>query len=266
MPKPPWPSRSRARRRSNVRAKRIALGVKSSPINTTLTLPIVRFDRAYHYGTFDIAHKRKASYEGACLSASHCPQAWKRIAKLGGLPLFELDTASLRFLDLYAIREGAKAVLLGLAVELGLLQRVTMWRYRYYDDEYERWYIREFTDRAEVQEEAAPMHARVRSRAGYRTTRRLTRLSGHRAEDGDLAETFGLMALAQLCGLHGAWWNDPLDDARGRAPAVGLFASTIAHIKRRHVPDQRPPRVAISKGSIEVAVSTRRRHVVFTPS
>lgn len=49
-----------------------------------MKLPIFRVNDLYHLGSMDSEQRSGRSYEGHCLSASLCPNAWQSIARIGG--------------------------------------------------------------------------------------------------------------------------------------------------------------------------------------
>ena len=69
------------------------------------SLPIRQVKKAYHIGALDAAKKQRnssgtsLSYEGDGVSISNRPDAWVRIAQLGGNPLWLCQKPDGRFLD-----------------------------------------------------------------------------------------------------------------------------------------------------------------------
>jgi hypothetical protein len=70
-----------------------------------MLLPIRRIDTLYHWGSLKPENlgENGASWEGNCLSASLCPEAWLGIAKLGNNPLHAMTANGGVFVDLYAL-------------------------------------------------------------------------------------------------------------------------------------------------------------------
>lgn len=97
-----------------------------------------------HIGTLD--SNRKASFhrdslEGHGLSVSTCPDAWRRIARLGGQSLWALERQGARFLDILQLRED-RALMGQIAdwgIEQGLAERKRLFQAWLYDDEIESW-------------------------------------------------------------------------------------------------------------------------------
>jgi hypothetical protein len=199
-----------------------------------MRLPIVYFDDAYHIGTLDDRPDAKRhSFEGACLSTSHEPGAWSRIARIGG-PLWRLHKPGARFLDIHAIGRTRRRALLRYAVEIGLLQRVLLWRVAYFDDEMDDTLVSTYRTYAQAAAEA-PESTRPVPQRSYETTALLTTRFGHRPQRGFLAEDWALLAIAEIHGLDGAWWNDDLDVSRYSAPRVGIFSRVLPTFARRHI-------------------------------
>lgn len=75
------------------------------------TWPVQEFDEIYHLGTMDPTSKdathNRHGQEGNGLSVSTEPDAWRRIAKLGGNPLWTISSpgAKLTFLDRHALKD-----------------------------------------------------------------------------------------------------------------------------------------------------------------
>lgn len=59
-----------------------------------MDIPTLKAKAIYHVGTMNEGAKSSFftdSLEGHCISVSRCPAAWRKIAKLGGNPLWELQ-------------------------------------------------------------------------------------------------------------------------------------------------------------------------------
>lgn len=91
-------------------------------------LPARRACRLSHLGLLGGGQRNYPSQEGPLLSASTCPDAWREIAKLGGLPLWEIarsDGKALKLLSRTAKQGWRKLETWGL--ETGLLSKETWW-------------------------------------------------------------------------------------------------------------------------------------------
>ena len=71
-----------------------------------LLIPVFKTREVLHYGSLDPAtcDRKGAIQDGHCLSVSHCPWAWRRIAELKGVPLWSLRCAEIgNFIDVHAL-------------------------------------------------------------------------------------------------------------------------------------------------------------------
>ena len=73
-----------------------------------INVPVVHLDSVLHVGNFD-GNQDASSHEGHALSVSWCPEAWTKIARLGGRPtwLLKKDEPG-RFLEITGIKQAAK--------------------------------------------------------------------------------------------------------------------------------------------------------------
>lgn len=186
-------------------------------------------DCVWHVGTFDLSQKRPTSYEAKNLSVSWCPEAWTRIARLGGNPSWRIDLRDARFLDVLNLSAAARAAIIDDFIRRGFLERCTTWRVQHYDSETDDTRYMEFPSeaeaRAEIQEDDG---SELISVSSVCATPSLTTLIGARETAiGSLAEDFAFMAWAELHGLAGAWWREAYDPLGLSAPRGCLFASAF---------------------------------------
>ena len=94
-------SQTAAKSKKPVRPKRPAAShIKAAAAKSkkqVRPLPVRKFSHVFHIGTFDIQNRKDFSYEGAGLSVSRDPEAWYKIAKLGGNTLFVLTKVAISF-------------------------------------------------------------------------------------------------------------------------------------------------------------------------
>ena len=232
-----------------------------------MRLPVIALDEVWHVGTMKAAHRGKhypSSYEGSGLSVSVCPDAWVRIAQLGGNPLRRVETPGALFLDFMALGEEGLAAVREWAVGEGLLERREAWRAWRYDDEDDRWSYMTFLsedealdeldqeDEGEVdvehpEEEGGPpgglllepvvIHALTaegdRRATGY----------GRKDEATDIAAMFWLedVVAPQVRGMTGIWWREDYDPDVLSAPRGAILPSLVPGLKSRKVPWERAP-------------------------
>lgn len=126
-----------------------------------MNIPIRQLDSVYHLGELDVAKRGERfrnSLEGDGLSVSLCPDAWRRIAKLGGSPLWRLDRAGGRFLDVHALVDDPRFETMRATVERWALagdwvRRVDRYRAWQFDDEADNWMYSLHSSRADAAEE-----------------------------------------------------------------------------------------------------------------
>ena len=184
-----------------------------------MDLPVVALTRAVHIGTLDPDDKglRGASYEGHGLSVSVDPDDWLRIAKLGGLPWWELRNAAGRFMDRHALTGAQRDQISAWAVDAGLARRRELWRVTYHDDELDGDVSVLFDSReaAEVElddlddGEAQPVMALTATAA---LAARVGRA------DGDCFDLAAVCFTEDITDVDGVWWADrrgPFSAPRG---------------------------------------------------
>jgi hypothetical protein len=105
-------------------------------------LPIRAQAIVFHVGDLESKPRRRTiSYEGPGLSVSRCPDAWTRIARLGGYATWTLRRSGRglgRFLDRHALSQASLSCMTEVAVEAGWIvphRQIVAVRY---DDELER--------------------------------------------------------------------------------------------------------------------------------
>lgn len=73
-------------------------------------LPIRQVDKLFHWGSLNPKKvgEHGASFEGNCLSASLCPDAWLGIARLGNNPLHAMTGSRGVFIDINALKDDVR--------------------------------------------------------------------------------------------------------------------------------------------------------------
>lgn len=108
---------------------------ESPDLGMSLTIagrPVRRFAALWHVGTMEASKKGKThnsqSQEGDGLSVSTCPDAWTRIAQLGGSPSWLLNKDSNAFVDAHRLTRTDRADVMHWGVDRGLVQPAKLWR------------------------------------------------------------------------------------------------------------------------------------------
>lgn len=99
--------------------------------------PAISFTTLWHLGTLDPQEKgcHGESQEGHGLSVSTEPDAWERIAKLGGSPLWELEREGNRFLDVHAMDDSLRQEIADWNERRGNVTWADAWEWTRYDEE-----------------------------------------------------------------------------------------------------------------------------------
>jgi hypothetical protein len=193
--------------------------------------------RVWHVGTFNPADKGRGSQEGAGISVSLHPQAWQRIAHLSG-EVYCLTKPSAGFVDVRRClrdRSIMRAVCRW-AAEQGYVERRTIYRFTYYDDEQEDWLQPSFLAHRETREEydswkealASPVS--LHTFQGYAPTARMTRRALHDQPPLALVKDFALAFFVEdlLPEIDGLWWDDDYRPSVLSTPRGALFAHKLA--------------------------------------
>lgn len=109
-----------------------------------MRVPVLELPTVFHIGTLDPAlrgaHHHSTSQEGAGLSVSLCPAAWRRIARLGGTPLQQLSREGALFLDLHGMDDVMRDAVSSWAEAEDLARREVRFLAWSFDDESDRWH------------------------------------------------------------------------------------------------------------------------------
>lgn len=173
----------------------------------------------HHIGTLNPADKGRVgpSHEGNGLSVSTHPHAWEAIARLGGLPWWQLRRDGNRFLDAHALTRRQRATMAAWAVTGGLATRAAGWRVCWHDAELGEQRAFVCLDAEEAAGEAAEVGGRVTPTTTLVATARLHRLVGGWRDHG-LTWDHVLIAYAEPAGLVGVWFADELHVAALSVP------------------------------------------------
>ena len=207
--------------------------------------PVIYLDSVYHVGTLDPSHKGKThnacSHEGTGLSVSLHPEAWMRIAKLGGNPTWELQAATeLPFVDVLRFKKSHWTTVHDWSVEKGLLDRYDATVVSYFDDDlgYEAslyFEPRDPTDKSEIdwymeEDEAGGKKANLKTEPAFSATAFLNAAVGFRVGKGQASELamtlFCEEVLADRLSTTGIWWNEDLNPLSYSAPRG------VIHVKK----------------------------------
>ena len=214
-------------------------------------LPVVTTEGVLHIGTLapETRHHRLSdSLEGHCLSVSHCPNAWRSIARLGGSLLWELSNPHGKFLDVCKIANG-KALRQEIetwGLDNNYVERQSRWR-AWFTDESGGWrYMLCETEQDARAETADTEDLRPDGNPVVDLTHALigTTLLGQRTQIRKLSDrdAFDLVAMAWAEDtqpeLDGVWWRETYDPSSLSAPRGGIFPNRL-HRWNAHKTDYR---------------------------
>lgn len=191
-----------------------------------MNLPVVTKAAVWHIGSMRRSDKKGGSLEGGGLSVSEHPQAWRRIARLGGYPWWLLEKRGGAFLDFHKASKGeCRKEIIAWAVATGYVTNGVAWRSCRYDDEFEQTLCSDHTTREEAEEEEGDEVSRIKTLIP--TAQLLKRMGGGRGPLS-LGMDFAATAYAEdVLRLDGVWWRDRLDPERLSAPRGVIFASML---------------------------------------
>lgn len=217
-------------------------------------LPSAVLAAVTHVGTLNPADKRIRgdSQEGAGLSVSCHPEAWVRIAGLGGLPWWETDVSHLKVIDGHAAlkKPGVLSQLRHWAEEAGWATRAMFFKVRWLDSETEKFQHILVATREEAEDECEGYEEEDRAticpiKTWAPTQSLLDRMVQSNTKPGapaPLTDQWLLAAWANEHGWDGLWWKDTLAPARLSAPRGVLFPDRLSTLTWKV---QEPPLAAV---------------------
>ena len=190
--------------------------------------PTVHFPTVYHMGDMDPSKKSQGSHEGSGLSVSTHPDAWRKIARLGGRDTKTLVNGSSIFLDFHELTKKQKNIILQWGVENEYVTPASLWRVYYYDDEMEDTMSMEFTDQAEAEFEAEGVEGKVQVvRGSHVATPKMQQRVHGRAEPIMIMDLLSTIFVEDSLGWDGVWWDDELHPGKLSAPRGVIVPSKL---------------------------------------
>lgn len=216
-----------------------ALG--NGPDTAAPAVPTVTFPRLWHVGNLVVEMKRRGSLEGACLSVSRHPAAWREISDgLVNGPCWSIDASRMPMLDALALDDALKDLIMAWGVEEGLAVPAILWRASHFDDELDDVVTMTFDDRndaicqLDLDEEDPAYDERIAQDVEEIREHRSTALLNERTRyDGELLGDRNVLdMLLPLWAeanteLHGVWWNERLDPPAYSAPRGGMIPARV---------------------------------------
>jgi GNAT superfamily N-acetyltransferase len=193
-------------------------------------LPVKTLKGLYHVGTLD-ASKKRDGFEGAGISVSTHPNAWKQIAR--GHVTGDTHSATKegnKFLDAHSLSDAHNEQIKQWALKNDYLAQQETVTVCYYDDEMEDDLCSTFNSmadaEAEYDEELEYMDVTVEKGGIVPTDKLKKETRQNRIESTGVLE-FVLPIFAEQQGLDGVWWQDKLDVQRYSAPRGVIVPSKI---------------------------------------
>lgn len=200
-----------------------------------MKLPIRTAKELWHLGSLDISSKfeRGPSYEGNLLSVSACPNAWQRIAKLGGKPIYACKD-DIKLLDMHASVFSKSSAAKSIRKEVsewskaaGLMEMKTVFTVSHFDDELDAKLISSYLSREEAEIEA-PDPDDITESVLLIGTPKLLEMHGFRRNDIIDIE-FAVIEWARHKANHivsGVYWDEKYDPFCLSAPRGAIFVRT----------------------------------------
>jgi len=204
-------------------------------------VPIYRHDdRVLHRGYFDGRRNRAESHEGCLLSASpddETDEAWLEIAELGALPLWQFEKVSgFSLVDFHGVPQRRRARMLAAAADAGLVERVSLFKVRFWDSEADEDRFTYCETAKQAKEEAAFNEGTYSRCKGFSASDELAKFwnagrsgnsVGHSAVFDALLAFLVENSLPSVDGI--VWWDD-FEPTELSAPRIGLFGRTLGKV------------------------------------
>jgi hypothetical protein len=219
---------------------------------------VIPIDTLYHLGTFDPTQKRAHSYEGHALSVSKHPDAWRKIASLGGLPKHQLHNPNGQFLDFHRAKRDKKfmATVYQWGKQQGYVTDATVYHVSWHDEELDQEVSMSFDDYQRALEEAGydsheeyqqvlkeleqgqiskedfdQEYRKIKAVKQPVMTPKLAQVIGWAKSEPNMTTDALLLAYAETMEVDGVWWNDQYDPDRYSAPRGGILPGKLANWK-----------------------------------
>ena len=236
-------------------------------------MPTVSLKDLYHVGTLDASKKGDFSYEGAGLSVTTEPDAWRRIARgqVAG-DTHSVAKANNSFLDSHKLTPQHNEQIKQWAINNGFLEQQETVTVSWYDDEMEDTLSQTFNSMADAQDE----HGEYMDdydvdvdKGGIVPTAKLQKATGQSRIEATGVLEYVLPLYAETLGLDGVWWADNLDVNRLSAPRGVIVPSKVDSFKFNRMNENfadgkvkgksRPGRVKRSGASCKGSVTSLRK-------
>ena len=188
----------------------------------------VTLKKLYHVGSLNAENKRDHSYEGAGISVSTHPDAWRKIARgyVTG-DTYQAIKPNNKFLNATRLSKNDKKEITEWAIENDLIENTTTYRVSYYDDELESEVYSDYETYEEAEREADDPEYIQQINNGIKPTDKLRTLTRNPKMSPTGVLGYLLPLYAEDLGYDGVWWNDVLDIGKYSAPRGVIVPSKI---------------------------------------
>ena len=196
--------------------------------NSFVNLPTKSFKELYHVGSLDPSKKRMGSYEGAGLSVSTHPNAWRKIAR--GMVVgdtYVVTKPNNVFLNASKLTKALKREIADWGISQQLIKQTIVYRVSYYDDELESEVYSDYASLKDAKEEAGD-ELEIKKLSGYEPTQKLKTLAHNNYITPTGILDYVLPIYAEANGYDGVWWQDKLDVSKYSAPRGVIVPSKVS--------------------------------------
>ena len=219
-------------------------------------MPTVSLKDLYHVGTLDASKKGDFSYEGAGLSVTTEPDAWRRIARgqVAG-DTHSVAKANNNFLDSHKLTSQHNEQIKQWAIDNGFLEQQETVTVSWYDDEMDDTLSQTFNSMADAEAE----HGEYMDdydvdvdKGGVVPTAKLKKATGQSRIEATGVLEYVLPLYAESLGLDGVWWADELDVNKLSAPRGVIVPGKVDSFKFNRMNEnfadgKKPGRKGLSK-------------------
>jgi hypothetical protein len=188
----------------------------------------VTLKKLYHVGSLNAENKREHSYEGAGLSVSTHPDAWRKIAR-GHVTgdTYQAVKPNNKFLNANRLSKNDKKEITEWALKNDLIEYVNTYRVSYYDDELASEVYSDYESYKEAEREADDPSDIQTINNGLKPTDKLKTLTRNPKMTVTGVLDYLLPLYAENMDYDGVWWNDMLDIGKYSAPRGVIVPSKI---------------------------------------
>jgi len=189
-------------------------------------LPSKKLTKVFHVGDMDFRNKSSFSLEGSGLSVSTNPDAWVRIARLGGKPIHVLTNPSGKFLDFHKLNKKQKSSIIQWGIDNGYVEYTVLYNVVYDDGTYSSF---DTMENAEYEADDE-YEIKIVKKGGLRATQKLTKVSMQTSIDfGNVFDVLVTVFTEDRVEFDGVWWDDTLDVHNYSAPRGVIFNTKLSN-------------------------------------